>query len=63
VGIPLQQDRFYDGKNILPVLQDKAVRPLDDALYWDGQPGPWAIREGKWKLVFRGGMIIRMRQL
>ncbi len=52
VGIPLPQDRFYDGKNMLPVRQDTAVRPLHDALYWDGHSGPRAIREGKWKLVF-----------
>ena len=37
---------------MLPVLQGKADGPLHDALYWDGASGPWAIREGKWKLVF-----------
>jgi arylsulfatase A-like enzyme len=47
VGIPLPEGRIYDGKNMLPVLQGKADGPLHDALYWDGDSGPWAIREGK----------------
>ena len=52
VRIPLPEGRIYDGKNMLPVLQGKADGPLHDALYWDGDSGTWAIREGKWKLTF-----------
>ncbi len=52
VGIPLPEDRIYDGKNMLPVLQGKTEEALHDALYWDGDSGTWAIREGKWKLTF-----------
>ncbi|MCY3681601.1 MAG: N-acetylgalactosamine 6-sulfatase (GALNS), partial [Gemmatimonadetes bacterium] len=35
-----------------PVLQGKTEGALHDALYWDGDSGTWAIREGKWKLTF-----------
>ena len=52
VGISLPEDRIYDGKNMLPALAGKTSDPLHDALYWDGDSGTWAIREGKWKLTF-----------
>ena len=52
LGIPLPNDRIYDGKNMLPILAGNTQGTLHDALYWDGDSGTWAIREGKWKLLF-----------
>jgi arylsulfatase A-like enzyme len=51
LGIDLPSDRVYDGQNILPILQKKQKSPLHETLFWDGNDGIWAIREGKWKLI------------
>ncbi|HUX55543.1 MAG TPA: sulfatase-like hydrolase/transferase [Bacteroidales bacterium] len=51
LGIDLPSDRVYDGRNILPILQKKQKSPLHETLFWDGNDGIWAIREGKWKLI------------
>jgi arylsulfatase A-like enzyme len=52
IGAPLPTDRVYDGKNILTVIQGKSDTPLHKELYFDGNDNTWAVREGKWKLVF-----------
>lgn len=51
LGIDLPSDRVYDGRNILPILQEKQSKPLHETLFWDGNDGIWAIREGNWKLI------------
>ncbi len=52
LGIPLPSDRIYDGRNLTPALQGNLEQPLHPQLFWDGNEGHWAIREGDWKLVF-----------
>jgi len=52
LDIKLPTDRIYDGKNILPAIEGKLKQPLHEELYWDGSENRWAVREGKWKLVF-----------
>lgn len=58
LGIALPEDRVYDGKNILSVIEDKSIAPLHDQLFFDGNDGSWAVREGEWKLLYtkRGNM-------
>ncbi len=51
LGIELPTDRIYDGRNILPVLQKKQKSPLHESLFWDGNDGIWAVRQGDWKLI------------
>lgn len=51
LGIDLPNDRIYDGKNILPVINGQLEKPLHDELYWDGNQNKWAVREGNWKMV------------
>jgi len=52
LDIKLPTDRIYDGKNMLPAIEGKLKQPLHEELYWDGSENRWAVREGKWKLVF-----------
>jgi len=33
-------------------MEGKLKQPLHQELYWDGSDNRWAVREGKWKLVF-----------
>ena len=51
-GIPLPEDRPFDGKNLLPALKGE-VQALHETLFWSegGSSGEWAVRAGKWKLV------------
>jgi arylsulfatase A-like enzyme len=51
-GVDLPGDRVYDGRDMLPALRGESNKPLHDALYWDGYDGPWAMREGDWKLIY-----------
>jgi arylsulfatase A-like enzyme len=52
VGAKLPDDRVYDGKNMLPVLRGQMKGPLHKTLFWDDGVKQWAVREGKWKLLF-----------
>ena len=52
LNIKLPSDIIYDGKNFLPAIQGKLEEPLHKDLFWDGAENRWAVREGKWKLVF-----------
>jgi len=52
VGARLPGDREYDGKDMLPVLRAKTKEPLHKILFWDDGVKQWAVREGKWKLLF-----------
>jgi arylsulfatase A-like enzyme len=52
LDIKLPADRIYDGRNILPAIERKLKQPLHEELYWDGADNRWAVRAGKWKLVF-----------
>ncbi len=52
LDIKLPGDRIYDGKNMLPVIEGKLKQPLHQELFWDGSENRWAVRQGKWKLVF-----------
>ena len=52
LDIELPADRVYDGKNFLPAISGKLDRPIHDELYFDGNDGYWAVREGSWKLVY-----------
>ncbi len=51
-GIKLPDDRVYDGKDMLPVLRGRTKGPLHKNLFWDDGVKQWAVREGKWKLLF-----------
>jgi arylsulfatase A-like enzyme len=51
VGVPLPDDRVYDGRNMLPMLRGETTEPLHEALFWDGAETHWGVRMGKWKLV------------
>lgn len=51
IGAELPVDRVYDGKNILPAITGELLKPIHDELYFDGNDGHWAVREGAWKLV------------
>ncbi len=52
LDIDLPADRIYDGKNILPAISGKLSEPVHQELYFDGNDGYWAVREGAWKLVY-----------
>ncbi|MDH5397615.1 MAG: sulfatase-like hydrolase/transferase [Cyclobacteriaceae bacterium] len=53
LGIDLPSDRVYDGKDMTSLLKGKKLKnPLHDQLFWDGDQGQWAVREGDWKLVY-----------
>lgn len=51
-GAKLPDDRLYDGKDLLPALRGQTKKPLHKALFWDDGVKQWAVREGKWKLLF-----------
>lgn len=51
-GVALPEDRIYDGKNMLPILRGQMKGPLHKRLFWDDGVKQWAIREGKWKLLY-----------
>ena len=50
LGIKLPDDRYYDGKNILPVLQGQSSVSPHKYLYYYNGLNLQAIRKGKWKL-------------
>ncbi len=52
LGINLPAGKIYDGKNMLSAIQGESKEPLHNQLYFDGNDGSWAVREGKWKLLF-----------
>jgi arylsulfatase A-like enzyme len=52
LGIKLPAERIYDGKNILPAINGKLAKPIHEQLFFDGNEKRWAVRGGKWKLVF-----------
>lgn len=52
LDIKLPDDRIYDGKNMIPAAEGKLKQALHEQLFWDGAQNRWAVREGKWKLVF-----------
>lgn len=56
-GVALPQDRIYDGKDILGVVRPETKEPLHKALFWDDGSDQWAVRAGKWKLLFRRGVL------
>ena len=51
LGIDLPKDRIYDGKNILPAMTGKPSEPIHSELYFDGNDGYWAVRQGEWKAL------------
>ena len=36
----------------MPAINGEMDQPLHEQLFWDGNDGHWAIREGNWKLVY-----------
>ncbi len=52
LGIKLPADRVYDGKSMLPAVNGELKNPLHEELFFDGNENRWAVRQGKWKLVF-----------
>ena len=50
--IPLPETRIYDGRNMFSVIQENTDSPLHERLYFDGNDDSWAVREGKWKLLY-----------
>jgi arylsulfatase A-like enzyme len=51
-GVALSEKRVYDGKNMLGILRGQSKGPLHRNLFWDDGAKQWAVREGKWKLLF-----------
>ncbi|MDP6041325.1 MAG: sulfatase-like hydrolase/transferase, partial [Candidatus Latescibacteria bacterium] len=51
-GTALPNDRIYDGRDLLPTLQQKTNEPVHQNLFFDGDDGYWSIRSENWKLVF-----------
>ena len=51
LNIDLPKDVIYDGRDILSSIQGKSKGPLHERMYFDGNDGSWAIREGDWKLL------------
>ena len=51
-GVRVPDDRTIDGRDMLPVVTEKAKSP-HEAVYW-ASAGQLAVREGKWKLVKDG---------
>ena len=52
LDIELPKDVIYDGRDILSTVQGKSKGPLHEQLFFDGNDGSWAIREGDWKLLY-----------
>jgi len=52
LDIELPGEKIYDGKNMIPAIQGELKEPLHDQLYFDGNDNTWAVREGKWKLLY-----------
>ena len=57
VGAALPGDREYHGRDLLPYLTGKASGPVHESLFWDGDEGKRAVRNGRWKLVDNNGKI------
>lgn len=56
-GAKLPGGRVYDGKDMLPVLRGRTKGPLHKNLFWYDGADQWAVREGKWKLLFNKGSL------
>jgi len=52
LDIALPDDRIYDGRNMLSAIDGRKDAPLHEQLYFDGEDNTWAVREGKWKLLY-----------
>ena len=52
LDINLPENRIYDGRNMLSAIQKNADTPLHERLFFDGNDNSWAVREGKWKLLY-----------
>ena len=52
VDISLPENRIYDGRDMLSAINDKTNTPLHERLFFDGNDNAWAVREGKWKLLY-----------
>lgn len=54
-AIPAPEDGAFDGRSLLPMLQDPSVDTPHDFLFWqlgaNAQTAQWAIRSEKWKLL------------
>lgn len=55
VGVELPDNAAEDSVSILPALLGKAEKPLREAVIHHSINGSFAIRQGKWKLVFCPG--------
>ena len=56
-GATLPGDRLYDGKDMLAVLRRQTKGSLHEALFWYDGADQWAVRAGKWKLLFYKGSL------
>jgi len=52
LDISLPENRIYDGRNILSAINKESNDPLHERLFFDGNDNAWAVREGKWKLLY-----------
>jgi arylsulfatase A-like enzyme len=53
-GIPHPDDVAFDGKSVVPLLEDATAPSRHELLFWQWQKG-WAVRQGDWKLIHNGG--------
>lgn len=59
----LPKDRMFDGKSILSVINSELKEPLHEQLFFDGNEGKWAVREGNYKLVKNGNNELELYDL
>lgn len=43
----------FDGKSVIPLIEDEDSPSQHEKLYWQWQKG-WAVRDGDWKLIHKG---------
>ncbi|MCP3928751.1 MAG: sulfatase-like hydrolase/transferase [Bacteroidetes bacterium] len=66
LGIELSDELTYDGRNILSAInrpKKRKKKPLHDQLFFDGDQGSWAVREGDWKLLCTRKLSIELYNL
>lgn len=61
-GAKTEQPLPVDGKDIWPVLTEKAKSPHDAILLSSTQPGFAAVRAGEWKLIHRQGATAKKKK-
>lgn len=59
----LPGNRVIDGVDLAPYLRGERAGAPHQALYWNWGPHEYAVRQGEWKLIRRGGQSIELYNL